>query len=77
MNSDWLESFVFLLYKDSGSVNNVEIYRSIFLTNSIAKPFEKIILNRLNIIIKENYLINKPEFAFKEKASTNLNLLCT
>lgn len=62
---------VFPLFK-AGDRTLVSNYRPISILNSISKIIEFIMLNRLQTFFQDHSIINKGQFGFKKKSSTQL-----
>ena len=67
----WLISKVIPIHK-KGSISNIENYRPISNLCSTSKIFEKLILQRLQVLETQNKvdLTGKPQHGFKKKHST-------
>ena len=55
---------------ESGYLNETGNYRSISLLSSVAKIFERVILNRMVSLLERNNLIISTQFEFRRKHST-------
>ena len=71
----WKHSVVSMLHKSGLDSSLVTSYRPISLTPCLARLFERLILGRLNKILKEKNLIIKNQSGFRQNRQTRDNLL--
>ncbi|CAH2208798.1 jg5228, partial [Pararge aegeria aegeria] len=65
----WKEANVIGIPKPGKPRNLPTSYRPISLLNSLAKVFERVILNRLKAVVEERKLLNDQQFGFRAKHS--------
>ena len=69
--TDWKRSKVIPTYKSAAS-SDIHNYRPISVIPAISKIIEKVIHNQLSSYLEVNELINKNQFGFRRRRSTEL-----
>lgn len=59
----------------SGSSSDLTNYRPISVVSSISKILEKIMVNRLNVFLEQNKILNREQFGFRKNCSTESAIL--
>ncbi len=70
---EWKKATISMIYK-KGCKKSRDNYRPISITSCIAKVFEKLVLNRIKLHLKENNIIIKNQSGFRENRQTKDNI---
>ena len=69
--TDWKRSKVMPVFK-SGSKSDINNYRPISIIPDVSKIIEKVVHLQLSYYLQENKLLNKNQFGFRKRRSTEL-----
>jgi len=69
MPEEWKKATISMIHK-KGCKKSRDNYRPISITSCIAKVFEKLVLNRIKLHLKENNIIIKNQSGFRENRQT-------
>jgi hypothetical protein len=71
----WKYSMIQMIPKKTGSPSNINNYRPISMTSSIAKLFERILSTRIKAHLKSNNILVRNQSGFRNHRQTKDNLL--
>jgi hypothetical protein len=67
----WKTAYTIMIPKPGKSPNDPKSYRPISLLNITGKIFERILTNRLNLVLESNNLLPPEQFGFRAQRSTH------
>ena len=68
--SEWCIGLIQTIFKNKGSVHDVDNYRGITLLSCMGKVFTVLIINRLNQYLEDNDTIGQEQAGLKQEFST-------
>lgn len=73
--SSWKESRITMIPKKVNNSSDPKDYRPISITSNLAKLAERLVLNRMQIFLKEHHIIARQQSGFRSHRQTKDNLL--